>query len=103
MIRCLAGTPVHRQETVAKGKVRAVRGCIRGRGPVPSAHTACIPLGVSLKGPVGFLQSEVRGVMGLKLYLDAIGSGTNRISEIAWWFGMQATTGKSVSKQERRK
>ena len=49
------------------------------------------PLGVFHDEPTSLLQSEIPSAIGLKPYLDIIGSGVNRVSEIAGRVGQPAT------------
>ena len=49
------------------------------------------PLGVFHDEPASLLQSEIPNAIGLKPYLDAIGLGANRVSEIAGRLGQPAT------------
>ena len=49
------------------------------------------PLGIFHEEPSTLLQSEIPNAIGLKPYLDIIGLGVNRVSEIAGRLGVQAT------------
>ena len=49
------------------------------------------PLGLFHEEPATLLQSEIPSAIGLKPYLDVIGLGANRFSEIAARLGMAAT------------
>lgn len=49
------------------------------------------PLGLFHEEPATLLQSEIPSAMSLKPYLDVIGSGVNRVSEIAGRLGLPAT------------
>lgn len=50
------------------------------------------PLGVFHEEPNTLLQSEIPSAVSLKPYLDAIGLGANRVSEIAGRLGLPSTT-----------
>lgn len=50
------------------------------------------PMGVFHDEPSTLLQSEIPSAISLKPYLDAIGLGANRVSEIAARLGLPATT-----------
>ena len=50
------------------------------------------PLGVFHEEPSTLLQSEIPSAISLKPYLDVIGLGANRVSEIAGRLGLPATT-----------
>ena len=49
------------------------------------------PLGVFHEEPTTLLQSEIPSAVGLKPYLDVIGLGANKVSEIAGRLGVAAT------------
>ena len=52
---------------------------------------AFTPLGIFHEEPASLLQAEMPNAMGLKPYLDVIGLGANRASEIAGRLGVPAT------------
>ncbi|MGN0834039.1 MAG: ATP-binding protein [Kiritimatiellia bacterium] len=52
---------------------------------------ALAPLGIFHEEPAALLQSEIPNAMSLKPYLDAIGLGANRASEIAGRLGVPVT------------
>ena len=49
------------------------------------------PLGIFHEEPTTLLHSEIPSAVGLKPYLDVVGSGVNRVSEIAGRLGVPAT------------
>ena len=49
------------------------------------------PLGLFHEEPTTLLQSEIPSAISLKPYLDVIGLGANRVSEIAARIGAAAT------------
>lgn len=62
-------------------------------GDVDSALDELVfsPLGVFHEEPTTLLQSEIPSAIGLKPYLDVIGLGANKVSEIAGRLGVAAT------------
>jgi len=56
------------------------------------------PLGAFHEEPATVLQSEIPSAISLKPYLDVVGLGANRLSEIAARLGIPATTAKPLSR-----